>query len=88
MSSECACAAGRRRGSRGRVASSLTLALGVALALVPKCPLCLAAYLSLFGVGMAAAGAIAPWCLPLGVLLVVSTCLAFVRSRRALAASG
>jgi hypothetical protein len=37
--------------------------------LLPKCPICLAAYLSLLGVG-AAAGALAPLVFPLGVLLV------------------
>ena len=60
---------------RGRAGSALTLALGVALALVPKCPMCIAGYLSVFGLGMAAAGAIAPWCLPLALalaLLVIS----------------
>lgn len=65
------CCRGRARAGRGRAGSALTLALGVALALVPKCPLCIAAYLSVFGLGMAAAGAIAPWCLPLALALIV-----------------
>jgi hypothetical protein len=43
----------------------------VALALVPKCPMCIAAYLSVFGLGMAAAGAIARWCLPLALALLL-----------------
>ena len=41
----------------GRAASLGTI---VAAALVPKCPLCVAAMLSALGVGSAAAGAIAP----------------------------
>jgi hypothetical protein len=80
------CCQVRARAERGRVGSALTLALGVALALVPKCPMCIAAYLSVFGLGMAAAGALAPWCLPLALamILVATTRLAgkrWVRSR-------
>jgi hypothetical protein len=45
--------------------------LGVSLtALAPKCPLCLAAYLSLFGIGGAAASVVHPLLRPLGALLV------------------
>ena len=62
--------------------SALTLALGVALALVPKCPMCIAAYLSVFGLGMAAAAALAPWCLPLALLLIVVSAARFSGVRR------
>jgi len=55
------CGGQQRRSRRGRFASLLTLAPGVGLALLPKCPLCLAAYLAPFGLGMAAAGTLAPW---------------------------
>lgn len=71
------CCRGRARARRGRGGSALTLALGVALALVPKCPMCIAAYLSVFGLGMAAAGALAPWCLPLALLLILASAARF-----------
>ena len=76
------CCRARAGAGRGRAGSALTLALGVALALVPKCPMCIAAYLSVFGLGMAAAGAIAPWCLPLAFALIVVSALWFGRARR------
>jgi hypothetical protein len=79
MPAEC-CSA--RRLSRGRAASSLTLALGVGLALVPKCPMCLAAYLSLFGLGMTAASLLSPWCAPLALALILAAALGLARSLR------
>ncbi|AKV00602.1 hypothetical protein AKJ09_07265 [Labilithrix luteola] len=51
--------------------------------LAPKCPMCLAAYLSLFGLG-ALASWVAPALLPLGIFMGV-TALAFLalgRGRR------
>jgi hypothetical protein len=79
MPAEC-CA--ERRGSRGRAASALTLALGVGLVLVPKCPMCLVAYLSLFGLGMTAASMLSPWCAPLALALIVAAALGLVWSFR------
>jgi hypothetical protein len=59
-------------------------ALGVAGVLVPKCPLCLAAYLCLFGVSAGSAQAIvklgAPLCLSLIVVSALGTAL-FVAQR-------
>jgi hypothetical protein len=69
------------------VGSGLTLALGVALVLVPKCPMCIAAYLSLFGLGMAAAGALAPWCLPVALALILSSAAWFWPARLRLRSS-
>jgi hypothetical protein len=73
------CCRGRRR---GRAGSALTLALGLGLALAPKCPMCLAAYLSVFGLGMAAASAIAPWCLPRALALVLASAAWWARGKR------
>jgi|SRR6185295_15122775 len=75
------CCSGRRV-SRGRAASALTLALGVGLALVPKCPMCLVAYLSVFGLGMTAASVLSPWCAPLALALIVAAALGLGRSFR------
>lgn len=64
------------------MASLLTLAPGVGLALVPKCPMCVAAYLAPFGMGMAAASTLAPWCAPLGVALIALAALGWLRALR------
>jgi hypothetical protein len=87
MTTDC-CQVPPRAGSagRGRLGSALTLALGVALALVPKCPMCIAAYLSVFGLGMAAASAIAPWCWPLAIALLLVSPAWYVGARRLRAA--
>ena len=50
--------------------SVLSLVLGVLAALAPKCPLCLAAYLSIVGVGITGAGALAPILFPVGLALI------------------
>ncbi|MEJ7599152.1 MAG: hypothetical protein WKG01_14685 [Kofleriaceae bacterium] len=51
---------------------------GLVLAVAPKCPLCVAAYLSLFGAG--AAAAIAPWVRPGALGLIVVLAIASVAS--------
>ena len=88
MATECC----RRQpgAGRARAGSAVTLALGLALALLPKCPMCLMAYLSVFGLGMAAAGALAHWCLPLGLalLLISEVWLASARWQRFRPAQG
>jgi hypothetical protein len=77
MNADCPCEAGPRFAVRGRLrrlgGSSAAVALGLAATLVPKCPLCVAAYLSVLGLSGAAAGALAPLLLPVGeALLAVS----------------
>ena len=48
----------------------------LAVALLPKCPLCVAAMLSGLGLGAAATGRLAPLVRPLGLALVVAALLA------------
>ena len=62
MARDCGCGARRSEGKPRfeRAAGGLALALGLLAALIPKCPLCLAAQLSLFGIGLGAAAAGAP----------------------------
>ena len=50
-----------------RAFTSVMAALGVAL--VPKCPLCVAAYLASVGVSVSAAAAVAPWLRPIVLAL-------------------
>ena len=59
-------------GARPRVARTARWMLGpgLLLALAPKCPLCLAAYLSVFGVGAGTAAAVAPWLRPIAITLL------------------
>jgi hypothetical protein len=54
----------------------------VAVALLPKCPLCVAATLSALGVGAAAAGTLAPFVRPLGFALIVAAWAAVAWSER------
>ena len=70
--SACACAAPARAASPARPRAApycLALSLGLA-ALVPNCPLCLAAYLSLVGLGGGLAAYAHPFLRPLSVALV------------------
>jgi membrane protein implicated in regulation of membrane protease activity len=59
---------------------------GLVLALAPKCPLCLAAYLSVFGVGAGVAAATAPWLRPVTTvvlaLALIFTLAAWISHRR------
>jgi hypothetical protein len=69
---ECACAAGRKAlPSSGSLTARCCLVLSVGLAaLVPKCPMCLVAYLSLFGLGGGLAVSAYPWLRPMSLVLV------------------
>jgi hypothetical protein len=85
MAIERCCGDARR--PLARRAGWLAVVPGLALIAAPKCPLCLAAYLSLLGVGAGAASAAAPLFAPIGVALVAATALvALVRWRRRLPA--
>ena len=48
----------------------VVLLSGIGAILVPKCPACLAAYLSVAGVGVGAAATLAPFIRPLGIAIV------------------
>lgn len=66
-----------------RVGTSLLAALVVAL--VPKCPLCIAAYLTGLGLSVSAAVLVAPLLFPAAVVLSVAvlvTLVLFSRQRR------
>jgi MYXO-CTERM domain-containing protein len=54
---------------------------GLALIAAPKCPLCLAAYLSLLGVSVGTAGALTPLLAPIGAGLVALGAFAWWRRR-------
>lgn len=70
---DCCCSPDRPAPPKGRrplFGSVLSLVLGVLAALAPKCPLCLAAYLSIVGVGVTGAGRLAPILFPVGLALI------------------
>ncbi len=87
VAADCNCAALSSVSSRTRtrarapVGSWLGLVAGIAAVLAPKCPMCLAAYLSMLGIGVGLAK-VAPMLLPLGVLLSSLALLSLVRARR------
>jgi hypothetical protein len=67
MAPETCCS--KKKSSR---APWFTLVPGTLLALLaPKCPFCLAAYLSLVGLGAGTAGVLAPMLRPFGIALIV-----------------
>jgi len=73
------------RAERALFGSWLTTALACLGVLLPKCPLCLAAYLCLFGVSASSARAVAELGLPLCLTLIAGSTLAsawFVARRR------
>jgi hypothetical protein len=82
-SADCNCAAASSVSSRtrARVGSWLGLVAGIAAALAPKCPLCLAAYLSMFGISVGLAK-VAPMLLPFGIMVASIAFVSLVRSRR------
>jgi len=82
---DCNCAAVSSVSSRTRatagVGSWLGLVAGITAALAPKCPLCLAAYLSMFGISVGLAK-IVPMLLPFGIVIASIAFVSLVRSRR------
>jgi hypothetical protein len=63
------CCSHRAPGPRPSRLSWGALLSGLALALLPKCPLCIAAYLTVLGLGTGAAGALAQVLHPLTLFL-------------------
>jgi hypothetical protein len=51
----------------------LTFALGLGAALLPQCPLCVAGYLSIVGLGATAAGVLTSLFFPLGIVMMLSS---------------
>ena len=88
---ECGCAAGRKAlPISGRLTARCCLVLSVGFAaLVPKCPMCLVAYLSLFGLGGGLAVSAYPLLRPMSLVLVAIAAmvvlLQHVRTRYGLA---
>jgi hypothetical protein len=78
----CGCAAGSRR--RARLA--WTLVPWIALAALPKCPLCIVAYLSAIGIGAGIAAPLASAALPVArvaaMLALAVVAVAVVRAAR------
>lgn len=72
MAPECRCAAGPRR--RARLAWSLAPA--IALAVLPKCPLCVVAYLSAIGIGAGIAAPLAGVLVPVARVAAVAALVA------------
>lgn len=65
-----------RRVGRALLGSWLGSALAAAAVLVPKCPLCAAAYLCLFGLSASSARAVVQLGLPLCIALIAASALA------------
>jgi len=63
------------RAERALAGSWLGAALGVATVILPKCPLCLAAYLCLFGVSASTARVVARLGVPLSLALLAGAVL-------------
>jgi hypothetical protein len=83
--SACACAVSPGPASpvQRRAAPYWRLALSLGLAaLVPKCPMCLAAYLSLIGLGGGLAAYAHPFMRPLSILIVALAVAGLLLQRR------
>ena len=65
------CCTRERAPKRIAKTAGLSLFPGLLLVFAPKCPLCLAAYLSVFGIGAGAASLVAPWIRPFAIALLV-----------------
>ena len=80
----CNCAPGTcpsRAPRRLPLGSWFGLLAGIAAIVAPKCPLCLAAYLSMFGISVGLAK-VAPMLLPFGIVIASIAFVSLVRSRR------
>ncbi len=66
--------------------TATTLGASLLVALLPKCPLCIAAYLTALGIGAGAAAAAAPWLRPAAIAIALIALIAAVlgawRSRK------
>ncbi len=70
------------RGHRARV-PGVSLVLGLLAALLPKCPMCFAAYLPLLGVSAGVAGAAGGLLRPAGIVVAICSLAVIVLRRRA-----
>lgn len=80
MAPDRPCCAARPRRRRARLA--WTLVPWIALATLPKCPLCIVAYLSAIGIGAGIAGPLASVALPAAVVALAVIAVAVVRMAR------
>ena len=69
-------------GVLGRMGGGSTVGAVLAALLLPKCPLCIAAFLGAVGFGATGASLVAPWLRPACVVLAVIGAMTFVASRR------
>ena len=69
-------------GVLGRLGGGSTVGAALAAILLPKCPLCIAAFLGALGIGATGSMLVAPWLRPACIVLAVLGAAAFVVSRR------
>jgi hypothetical protein len=69
-----------REGVERAASASASVGTIVLAALIPKCPLCVAAALSALGVGATVGSAVAPFLRPVGLALAVFALVVFGRS--------